>query len=58
MVCDNCGAVFERIYLGELLVRTAGSVRHVAWDDCKPAEYVTVCPVCGWKESFEPAAKR
>ena len=55
--CRQCGLAAKRGSLNSprYLRLALGGVRHVAWEDCSPDEYVVVCPCCGEVESFDDA---
>ena len=57
--CCRCGHAVARKGLDapEYRAISLKGVRHLASGDCEPDEWVTICPDCGARESFEPAVR-
>ena len=53
MACDRCGTVLPYPVVRESRERTCAGIRFLPPGRCEPPEYVTVCPECGGRDTFQ-----
>ena len=53
LACENCDLLIPAHRVEAFGQKVLCGITHLATGDCEPAEYVTVCPECVARDSFE-----